>query len=86
MKLNIATGAHRDALKWKNTETTWQELRGKLRVPVVTKYTFAEYSAMSKQDRDKVKDKGGYEYKYKFNNGEDPFNFDDYNIEIPDKD
>lgn len=60
MKLNIATGAHRDALKWKNTETTWQELRGKLRVPVVTKYTFAEYSAMSKQDRDKVKDKGGY--------------------------
>ena len=36
--------------------------------------------------KNEIKDNGGYEYKYKFNNGDDPFNFDDYNIEIPDKD
>lgn len=60
IKLHIATGAHRDAKKWNNREITWEALKAKLRVPIVTKPTFAEYNAMPKEDRDKVKDQGGY--------------------------
>lgn len=59
-EFRIACANSRKALKWKNTKVTWPDLCGRLKSTVHTSETSDEYRAMSKDDRDAAKDKGGF--------------------------
>lgn len=58
--LHIAIGASRQALLWENKAVTWEEFLSRCRTPIVTRETKAEYAAMSRDDRGKAKDVGGF--------------------------
>lgn len=59
-KLLIAIGRSRKASQWQNKEMMWSEFLDKLAVTTRTRETVTDYAAMSKADRDTVKDVGGF--------------------------
>ena len=59
-KLLIAIGRSRKASQWQNKEMMWSEFLDKLATTTRTRETVTDYAAMSKADRDTVKDVGGF--------------------------
>jgi putative DNA primase/helicase len=59
-KIWISTGKSRQDTSWKNQEATWSKLVERLRKPVVTKETYSEYLAASKDKQADIKDVGGF--------------------------
>ena len=59
-KFVISVGQSRVSTAWKNKETTWAGLTKRLSRCTVTKETVAEYKAMTKPQKGKVKDVGGF--------------------------
>lgn len=59
-KYSIATASSRTSTAWKNQDVTWDDIVARIREPVITKETVAEYKRASKTDRDKAKDQGGF--------------------------
>ncbi|WP_165164927.1 virulence-associated E family protein [Corynebacterium qintianiae] len=59
-ELKIATATTKTSAQWTNTHTTLQDLTAKAHDPVIVDLTTAEYSALSKGDKDKHKDVGGF--------------------------
>ena len=57
---NITTGRSRLETEWKRREVTWEQLCTKLRAVKRTKESAAEYRAMTKAQRGKIKDIGGF--------------------------
>lgn len=60
MFLTISTGKSRKATEWKPEVITWESLVEKLRSPITTSETMAEYQAMEKADKAEAKDVGGF--------------------------
>lgn len=60
MMLKIAIASTRKAAKWNNTEISWADLLTKLSEVKRTSETAKEYSEMTKQQRDEIKDVGGF--------------------------
>lgn len=60
MPLNIATAPRHTAKVWKNSIVSWNWVLDKLREPIRTGETMAEYKAMKKSERDTRKDQGGF--------------------------
>ena len=58
--LSIAYGNSCYAKKWPNKTTTFGELCGRLENTIYTTETVEEYPKLSKADRERVKDKGGF--------------------------
>lgn len=58
--LTIAVGSSRKETDWKNREMLWSQFLERLRQPRRTGETFAEYQAMPKEERDAIKDAGGF--------------------------
>lgn len=58
--LAIATGRSRLETSWKNRQITWSKLLEKLAAPRITGETPEEYRRMSKPEKDKRKDVGGF--------------------------
>lgn len=56
----ISYGRSRFDTRWKNKETTWEELLDRLKTPTRTQETQAEFLRMKKDDQDKIKDIGGF--------------------------
>nr|DAR34458.1 MAG TPA: virulence associated protein E [Caudoviricetes sp.] len=57
----IAVAPSRQSTNWRNVKTTWQDfLQDHLLTPCRTNETMAEYAAMKKPERDRVKDQGGF--------------------------
>ena len=59
-ELWISTGRSRFDTNWKNKRIMWSRLVAKLRMPVRTPETYAEYIKASKGDQDRIKDVGGF--------------------------
>ena len=59
-KLLIAIGRSRKASQWQNKEMMWSEFLDKLATTTRTRETVSDYAAMSKADRDTIKDVGGF--------------------------
>lgn len=59
-EFRIACAGSRKAAQWVNQKITWSDLCKKLRETIYTSETAAEYRAMSKDDRDAAKDRGGF--------------------------
>ena len=59
-KLWISTGRNRFDKKWKNKELLWSKILRKLETPIRTPETYAEYTAATRADQDKIKDVGGF--------------------------
>ena len=59
-ELAIACAGSSKALSWKNTLVTWEDLCGRLKDTIRTEETAEEYQAMSRDEREKVKDRGGF--------------------------
>lgn len=59
-KFWLATANSRTQKRWKNAEWSWTGLVEKLETPIKTNETMAEYKAMAKTDKDKLKDVGGF--------------------------
>lgn len=59
-QIHLATGANKTAKHWKNKSIQWSALVDKLSNTTRTPETYAEFKKMSKTDRDKVKDVGGF--------------------------
>lgn len=60
IQLNIAVGDSRHSTSWKNIEVSWSKLLYKLSGTKRTGETIKEYFGMTKAQRDKVKDVGGF--------------------------
>ena len=60
MELNMATGDSRKETRWKNITMTFGQLIERLRKPMITSETVAEYHRLSKPKQDDIKDVGGY--------------------------
>ena len=60
IEFTISTGSSRNATEWPNRKTTWEKFVAKLGKPKTTKETMEEYKAMTKDQRGKVKDVGGF--------------------------
>ena len=60
MFLTISTGKSRKATDWKPEVITWESLVEKLRSPITTSETMAEYQAMEKSAKAEAKDVGGF--------------------------
>ena len=60
MELDLATAPKRHTKTWRNTKTTWRALLARLREPIRTGETAAEFAAMKKAERDERKDQGGF--------------------------
>lgn len=60
LTLTIACGKSRKEMTWQNRQTTWGQLAKKLSTTKHTSETEAEYAAMSRDDRQNVKDIGGF--------------------------
>ena len=60
----IAIAQSKLAKTWKDTEATWEDFCQRLREPVRTAETVAEYRKFSKARRDSAKDVGGYVFGY----------------------
>ena len=58
--LLISTGRSRFDTKWRNRQTAWSKILDRLKTPIRTPETYAEYMVMTKADQDKVKDVGGF--------------------------
>lgn len=56
----IATGKSKKETHWKNKNILWSELVDKLSNTTRTPETVAEYKAMPKADKDRIKDVGGF--------------------------
>lgn len=56
----IATASSRTAKKWRNQTLTWEAITDRVKKPVRTGETVAEYKRMSKDEKDKRKDQGGF--------------------------
>ena len=59
-KLRISVGKSRNSKDWKVQAWTWEQLRERLARCKYTAETVAEYQAMSKEDRGRAKDIGGF--------------------------
>ena len=59
-KLLIAIGRSRKAAQWQNREILWSEFLDKLANTTRTRETANDYAAMTKAERDNVKDVGGF--------------------------
>jgi predicted P-loop ATPase len=59
-RLWISVGRSRFDTNWKNRQTTWPKILDRLKTPIRTTETYAEYMAMTKADQDKTKDVGGF--------------------------
>lgn len=59
-QIAIATGLSRFATSWKNRTILWSDLVQKLSTTTRTPETSTEYKKMTKRDRDRVKDVGGF--------------------------
>lgn len=59
-KLLIAVGRSRKSSQWQHKELLWSEFLDKLATTTRTRETAEEYAAMNKNDRDSVKDVGGF--------------------------
>ena len=59
-KLLIAIGRSRKAAQWQNREMLWSEFLDKLANTTRTRETVNDYAAMTKAERDNVKDVGGF--------------------------
>lgn len=57
---NIATGKSSKSKQWKNETISWSDLVKKLSKTIRTHETVEEYKKMSKVDRDRIKDVGGF--------------------------
>ena len=57
---NIATGKSKTEKHWKNKKVSWDYLVKKLSQTIRTSETVEEYKNMSKANRDKIKDVGGF--------------------------
>ena len=58
--VKIAVCNRRTDKKYRNIEKTWMEIKDRNRVPVRTTETAAEYPRLSKEQRDQLKDQGGF--------------------------
>ncbi len=58
--LKISICNRRTDRKYRNVEKTWEELKDRNRVPIRTTETAEEYPRLSKEDRDLLKDQGGF--------------------------
>ena len=58
--LSIAVGGSRYERNWKNKTVTFEDLKSRLRTPLRTSESTAEYAKMTKASRDKAKDHGGF--------------------------
>ena len=58
--LKIAVCNRRTDRKYKNQEHPWSWIKDRNRVPVRTTETVAEYPRLSKEERDSLKDQGGF--------------------------
>ena len=56
----IATGSSAKTKKWKNKSLLWSELLKKLSTTTRTPETVADYKKLSKAERDRIKDVGGF--------------------------
>ena len=57
----IAVAPSRQSTNWRNVKTSWKDfLQDHLLTPCRTNETMAEYAAMKKPERDRVKDQGGF--------------------------
>ena len=59
-KILIAIGRSRKALQWQNKEMLWSEFLDKLAATTRTRETVNDYAAMTRAERDNVKDVGGF--------------------------
>jgi predicted P-loop ATPase len=57
---DVAVGTSRACLNWKNTKMTWAQLCERLTTPIRTAETFAQYRTAKKEEKEKIKDKGGF--------------------------
>src|SRR5690606_16380790 len=58
--VSVAIGRSRKDTAWKNTTIDWATFIKKITTPHRTHETFAEYKEMPKQQRDEIKDIGGF--------------------------
>lgn len=58
--LVISTGDSRKSTNWTPKRMTWEQLCRRMRDPVRTSETEAEYAAMSRDERGRIKDVGGF--------------------------
>ena len=58
--IQIAIGNSRKAKEWKNKKWAWSFLVEKLSTPTITPETMADYKKMTKEEKGKVKDVGGF--------------------------
>lgn len=56
----IATGKSRFEKNWKNKKILWSNLVARLKTPVITQETYAEYKKLGKPEQDQIKDVGGF--------------------------
>lgn len=59
-KIIISVGSSRKATSWPAQEMYWSEFTEKLKQPVRTQESFAEYMALKKPQQDELKDVGGF--------------------------
>lgn len=59
-EITIAVGRSKTETKWKNKTMLWSELVEKLSHTTRTPETYQEYKKMSKNDKDRIKDVGGF--------------------------
>lgn len=59
-QIQISTGKNRFETNWKNRKILWSSLVAKLKTPVATQETYAEYKKYGKPEQDKIKDVGGF--------------------------
>lgn len=59
-QIALSIGKSRFEKNWKNKKMLWSNILAKLKTPVITPETYAEYKKMSKAQQDKIKDVGGY--------------------------
>ena len=59
-KLLIAIGRSRKSSQWQNKEMLWSEFLDKLSTTTRTRESVVDYAAMSKANRDAIKDVGGF--------------------------
>lgn len=58
--LKIAVCNRRTDKRYKNVERTWRQLKDRNRIPVRTTETVAEYPKLSREEKDQLKDQGGF--------------------------
>ena len=59
-QVTISVGKSRYETNWKNKKILWSSLVAKLKNPVVTPETYAEYMKLGKAEQDRIKDVGGF--------------------------